>query len=104
MTSPLRIQFDPTSLAKYGRLALIARKLVEGFLNGVHKSPYKGFLLVLWLYRHELRLVHRWIACGLLFLRLAVVLLILILVGLQPIVARLTTEELPGRLLIAVDR
>jgi uncharacterized protein (DUF58 family) len=37
------IQFDPTSLAKYGRLALVARTLVEGFLTGVHKSPYKGF-------------------------------------------------------------
>jgi uncharacterized protein (DUF58 family) len=37
------IQFDPTSLAKYGRLALYARNLVEGFLTGVHKSPYKGF-------------------------------------------------------------
>ena len=37
------IQFDPTSLAKYGRLTLIARNLVEGFLTGVHKSPYKGF-------------------------------------------------------------
>src|SRR5262249_34845053 len=38
-----RIQFDPTSLAKYGRLVLIARSLVEGFLSGVHKSPFKGF-------------------------------------------------------------
>jgi len=37
------ITFDPTSLAKYGRLALVARTLVEGFLTGVHKSPYKGF-------------------------------------------------------------
>src|SRR6516165_1082211 len=37
------LQFDPTSLAKYGRLVLIARGLVEGFLTGVHKSPYKGF-------------------------------------------------------------
>jgi len=42
MPSPI-IYFDPTSLAKYGRLTLIARHLVEGFLNGVHKSPYKGF-------------------------------------------------------------
>jgi uncharacterized protein (DUF58 family) len=41
MTSHL--QFDPTSLAKYGRLALVARTLVEGFLTGAHKSPYKGF-------------------------------------------------------------
>ena len=37
------LQFDPTSLARYGRLALIARSLVEGFLTGAHKSPYKGF-------------------------------------------------------------
>ena len=28
---------------RYGRLALIARGLVEGFLTGAHKSPYKGF-------------------------------------------------------------
>src|SRR5690348_6878036 len=37
------IRFDPTSLAKYGRLTMVARNLVEGFLTGVHKSPYKGF-------------------------------------------------------------
>jgi uncharacterized protein (DUF58 family) len=37
------LQFDPTSLAKYGRLTMIARTIVEGFLSGVHKSPYKGF-------------------------------------------------------------
>src|SRR4051812_19718631 len=40
---PSGISFDPTSLAKYGRLTLVARRLVEGFLTGVHKSPYKGF-------------------------------------------------------------
>src|SRR6266705_2997763 len=37
------IRFDPSSLTKYGRLALVARNLVEGFLTGVPKSPYKGF-------------------------------------------------------------
>src|SRR5262245_29887313 len=37
------IQIDPTSLAKYGRLTMIARRIVEGFLAGVHRSPYKGF-------------------------------------------------------------
>jgi uncharacterized protein (DUF58 family) len=42
MPSPA-VHFDPTSLAKYGRLTLVARQLVEGFLTGVHKSPYKGF-------------------------------------------------------------
>jgi uncharacterized protein (DUF58 family) len=42
MPSPA-IRFDPSSLAKYGRLAMVARNVVEGFLTGVHKSPYKGF-------------------------------------------------------------
>jgi uncharacterized protein (DUF58 family) len=37
------LSFDPSSLAKYGHLTLVARNLVEGFLTGVHKSPYKGF-------------------------------------------------------------
>jgi uncharacterized protein (DUF58 family) len=37
------LSFDPTSLARYGHLTLVARNLVEGFLTGVHKSPYKGF-------------------------------------------------------------
>jgi uncharacterized protein (DUF58 family) len=43
MPSTRTVQFDPTSLARYGRLTLVARNLVEGFLTGVHKSPYKGF-------------------------------------------------------------
>src|SRR5215470_6422087 len=37
------LTFDPSSLAKYGRLTMVARSVVEGFLSGVHKSPYKGF-------------------------------------------------------------
>jgi uncharacterized protein (DUF58 family) len=37
------IHFDPTSLSRYGHLTLVARNLVEGFLTGAHKSPYKGF-------------------------------------------------------------
>lgn len=35
--------FDPTELARYGGLALVARRVVEGFLTGVHRSPFKGF-------------------------------------------------------------
>jgi uncharacterized protein (DUF58 family) len=42
MPSP-SIHFDPSSLAKYGHLVMVARNVVEGFLTGVHKSPYKGF-------------------------------------------------------------
>lgn len=34
---------DPRALAKIHRLELIARGIVEGFVAGRHKSPYKGF-------------------------------------------------------------
>lgn len=34
---------DPTVLAAIGRLDLVARTVVEGFLTGLHKSPYRGF-------------------------------------------------------------
>jgi len=34
---------DPAALAKIGRLELIARGVVEGFVSGRHRSPYKGF-------------------------------------------------------------
>jgi uncharacterized protein (DUF58 family) len=34
---------DPAALDKIGRLELIARGVVEGFISGRHKSPYKGF-------------------------------------------------------------
>jgi uncharacterized protein (DUF58 family) len=37
------MRFDPTSLARLSRLALTARTVVEGFLTGAHRSPYKGF-------------------------------------------------------------
>ena len=33
----------PDALAKMGRLELIARQVVEGFISGKHASPYKGF-------------------------------------------------------------
>lgn len=34
---------DPQALVKLGRLELIARKVVEGFISGKHRSPFKGF-------------------------------------------------------------
>jgi uncharacterized protein (DUF58 family) len=34
---------DPDALGKIHRLELIARGVVEGFISGRHKSPYKGF-------------------------------------------------------------
>jgi uncharacterized protein (DUF58 family) len=42
MTRPRRL-FDPTELARCGGLALVARSVVEGFLSGMHRSPFKGF-------------------------------------------------------------
>jgi uncharacterized protein (DUF58 family) len=34
---------DPTALARFGRLELLARLVVEGVMTGLHKSPFKGF-------------------------------------------------------------
>lgn len=34
---------QPEALAKLGRMNLIARAVVEGFVTGLHRSPYKGF-------------------------------------------------------------
>ena len=61
-------------------------------------------LLVLCLYRYELHLVRRYAAISLLTVRLLVIVLLWCVVGLQPIVARFSTEDLPGRVLVAVDR
>jgi len=60
--------------------------------------------LVILLYRYEMRLIKPGAAVGLLGLRLIVLTLILFLLGFQPVYARTHTEELPGRVLIAVDR
>lgn len=34
---------DPAALAALGRLEVVARWIVEGFLTGLHRSPRKGF-------------------------------------------------------------
>ena len=34
---------DPTIIARMGSMELRARTIVEGFLIGLHRSPYKGF-------------------------------------------------------------
>ncbi len=33
---------DPTALAKFGRLEVVAKLVVEGYMMGQHKSPFKG--------------------------------------------------------------
>src|SRR5690606_33683550 len=33
---------DPTALARFGRLEVVAKLVVEGYMIGQHKSPFKG--------------------------------------------------------------
>lgn len=35
--------FDPATLASLGRIEIVARWVVDGFLTGLHRSPRKGF-------------------------------------------------------------
>src|SRR5437870_1111478 len=34
---------DPAALARFGRLELVARLVVEGVMSGLHRSPFKRF-------------------------------------------------------------
>ena len=45
MTSPAAPTrfLDPELLARIGSLELLARTVVEGFMSGLHRSPYTGF-------------------------------------------------------------
>jgi uncharacterized protein (DUF58 family) len=44
MSLPARPEpLDPSALARFGRLELLARLVVEGVMSGLHKSPFKGF-------------------------------------------------------------
>jgi uncharacterized protein (DUF58 family) len=43
MTDDPHRYLDPLALAKVGSLELQARLIVEGYLSGMHKSPYHGF-------------------------------------------------------------
>ncbi len=46
------LALDPTALARFGRLELIARLVVEGVMSGLHKSPFKGFSVEFAEHRH----------------------------------------------------
>lgn len=37
------LYFEPGKAALLGRLGLVARRAVEGFITGLHRSPHKGF-------------------------------------------------------------
>ncbi|MBY0523248.1 MAG: hypothetical protein K2R98_07610 [Gemmataceae bacterium] len=61
-------------------------------------------VLVVCLYIYEMRLVRTSTAVMLLGLRLFVLAFLVFIAMLQPILRRTTTEELPGRVMVAVDR
>lgn len=42
MPSPPSSLADPTALARFGGLEVVARLIVEGYMIGQHKSPFKG--------------------------------------------------------------
>ncbi|HKN81974.1 MAG TPA: DUF58 domain-containing protein [Pyrinomonadaceae bacterium] len=42
VTTPARF-LDPELLARIGSLELLARTVVEGFMSGLHRSPFTGF-------------------------------------------------------------
>jgi uncharacterized protein (DUF58 family) len=58
MATPLRgneLRFlDPAVVARIGSMELRARTIVEGFLIGLHRSPYKGFSVEFTEYRQYL--------------------------------------------------
>jgi uncharacterized protein (DUF58 family) len=55
MASPARTAYlDPATIARLGTLELKARTIVEGFLTGLHRSPFKGFSVEFAEYRQYL--------------------------------------------------
>lgn len=41
--APRADMLDPTSLSALGRIEIVARWIVDGFITGLHRSPRKGF-------------------------------------------------------------
>ena len=37
------MKFSPDDVKKFGNMELLAKQMVEGFITGLHKSPYHGF-------------------------------------------------------------
>src|SRR5437870_8723695 len=34
---------DPAEVARFGGIEIVAEGVVEGFLSGIHRSPFRGF-------------------------------------------------------------
>jgi hypothetical protein len=97
----LRLPADDTSLLLAPQWSGLPTALQVALLALLAAVP---LALVAALYRYELKLVPRAVALVLLGLRVAVLALIVFLVGFQPVYARDVKFDLPGRILVAVDR
>jgi hypothetical protein len=80
-----------------------SREIVFSFHWSLLIAPV-AVLLILFLYLYELQVVRWFKAIPLLLLRLTILFVLLTLVGFEPIFVHTTTEVLPGRVLIVVDR
>ena len=54
MAGPAARYLDPAIIARLGTIDLKARTIVEGFLTGLHRSPFKGFSVEFAEYRQYL--------------------------------------------------
>src|ERR1700712_5617834 len=43
-SGPLSL-LDPTALARIGKMELVAKQLMDGYVQGMHRSPHIGFAL-----------------------------------------------------------
>src|SRR4051794_39209950 len=37
------MKIDPAHIRQFGNIEFLAKQMVEGFITGLHKSPYHGF-------------------------------------------------------------
>lgn len=51
---PTSKYYDPEKLARIGNLQLLARSVVEGYISGLHRSPFRGFSVEFAEYREYL--------------------------------------------------
>ncbi len=99
--APIPLPFTDNVLRLSGPFAGFSLPL-QLILAGVVCLGVVGLLL--WLYRAELRIVSPRVARVLLSLRLMGVAILLLMLLLEPSISRTVTEDLPGRVMIAVDR
>src|SRR5205085_2708583 len=93
--------FDDADREKVGKFLPFAYENdVDDLVKGLSQDSKRQYF---WLCRYEMKLVARSTARVLLTLRVLALTLLVLLVGLQPVYARTAQEELPGRVILAVD-